>query len=83
MKVYGPNRALLKISSSPHGVDTIAPGKAEFATTISDSTIKQVSAYIMFTDSFRNANHSNPISITLNLGQTLQPPTIKSHVSTH
>ncbi|HYV52229.1 MAG TPA: hypothetical protein VE971_02950 [Candidatus Eisenbacteria bacterium] len=29
MKVYGPNRALLKISSSPHGVDTIAPGKAE------------------------------------------------------
>ena len=73
MKVYGPNRALLKISSSPHGVDTIAPGKAEFATTISDSTIKQVSAYIMFTDSFRNANYSNPISINLNLGQTLQP----------
>ena len=27
MKVYGPNRTLLKISSSPHGVDTIAPGK--------------------------------------------------------
>jgi hypothetical protein len=83
MKVYGPDRALLKISSSPHGVATIAPGKAEFATTISDSTIKQVSAYIMFTDSFRNANYSNPISITLNLGQTLQPSTIKSHVSTH
>ena len=52
MKVYGPNRTLLKISSSPHGVDTIAPGKAEFATTISDSTIKQVSVYLMFTDSF-------------------------------
>jgi len=83
MKVYGPNRTLLKISSSPHGVDTIAPGKAEFATTISDSTIKQVSAYIMFTDSFRNANYSNLISINLNLGQILQPSTIKSHVSTH
>jgi hypothetical protein len=83
MKVYGSNRTLLKISSSPHGVATIAPGKAEFATTISDSTIKQVSAYIMFTDSFRNANYSNPISITLKLGQTLQSPTIKSHVSTH
>src|SRR5215831_17571262 len=78
MKVYGPNRTLLKISSSPHGVDTIAPGKAEFA-----STIKQISAYIMFTDSFRNANYSNPISINLNLGQILQPSTIKSHVSTH
>lgn len=83
MKVYGPNRALLKISSSPHGVDTIAPGKAEFATTISDSTIKQVSVYLMFTDSFRNPNYSNPISINLKLGQTLQPSTIKSHVSTH
>jgi hypothetical protein len=73
MKVYGQNKTLLKISSSPHGVDTIAPGKAKFATTISDSTIKQVSAYVMFTDSFRNANYSNPISINLNLGQTLQP----------
>src|SRR5215472_4910869 len=42
MKVYGQNKTLLKISSSPHGVDTIAPGKARFATTISDGTIKQV-----------------------------------------
>ena len=70
MKVYGPNKTLLMISSSPHGVTTIAPGKAQFATTILDSTIEQVSA---FSDSFRNANYSNPISINLNLGQTLQP----------
>src|SRR5207253_3907100 len=55
MKVYAPNGALIKISSSPNGVNTIAPGKAQFATSISDSTIKQVTAYIMFTDSFRNA----------------------------
>ena len=75
MKIYGPNRTLLKISSSPHGVDTIAPGKAQFAATISNSTIKQVTAYIMFTDSFRNVNYSNPINISLNLGHTLQPPT--------
>jgi len=72
MKVYGPNKTLLKISSFPDGVNTIAPGKAKFATTISDSTIKQVSTYV-FTDSFRNANYSNPITINLNLGQTLQP----------
>jgi hypothetical protein len=76
MKVFGPNRTLLKISSSPHGVDTIAPGKAQFAATISDSTIKQVTAYIMFTNSFRNANYSNPVSINLNLGHTLQAPTL-------
>jgi hypothetical protein len=83
MKVFGPNRTLLKISSSQHGVNAIAPGKAEFVTTISDSTMKQVSVYIMFTDSFRNTNYSNPISINLNLGQTLQPSTTKSHLSTH
>jgi len=82
MKVYGPNKALLKISSSPHGLNTIAPGKAQFATTISDDTIKQVSAYIMFTNAFRNANYSNSININLNLGQTLQPPSPNLHVST-
>jgi len=43
----GPNRTLLKISSSPHGVDTIASGKAEFATRISDSTITQVLGMVM------------------------------------
>jgi hypothetical protein len=75
MKIYGPNKTLLKISSSPHGVDTIAPGKVQFATTIPNSTIKQVTAYIMFTDSFRNVNYSNPINISLNLGHTLQLPT--------
>lgn len=83
MKVFGPNRTLLRFSSSPNGVNAIAPGKAQFATTISDSTIKEVSAYIMFTDSFKNANYSNPININLNLGQTLHTPTIKSHVFNH
>jgi hypothetical protein len=82
MKVYGQNRTLLKISSSPHGVNTIAPGKAQFATTISDGTIKQVLAYIMFTNSLRNANYSNPININLKLGQTLHPPSPNSHIST-
>ena len=81
MKVYGPNKTLLKISSFPHGVNTIVPGKAKFATTISDSTIKQVTTYIMFTDSFRNANFSNPISVKLNLGQIIQPSAPKSPVS--
>jgi hypothetical protein len=73
MKVYAPNGTIIKISSSPNGVNTIAPGIAQFATTLSDSTIKQVTTYIMFTDSFRNANFSNPINVKLNLGQIIQP----------
>jgi hypothetical protein len=73
MKVYAPNGTLIKISSSPNGVNTISPGLAQFATSLSDSTIKQVTAYIMFTDSFRNTNFSNPITVKLNLGQIIQP----------
>lgn len=81
MKVYAPNGTLIKISSSPNGVNTIAPGKAQFATSLSDSTIKQVTAHIIFTDSFRNTNFSNPISLKLNLGQIIQPSLPKSPVS--
>jgi len=32
MKVYAPSGKLIKISSSPNGVNTIATGKAQFAT---------------------------------------------------
>jgi hypothetical protein len=81
MKVYAPNGTLIKVSSSPNGLKTISPGKAEFATTLSDNMIKQVSAHTMFTNSFRSVNYSNPINIKLSLGQTIQPPIPKSLVS--
>jgi hypothetical protein len=73
MKVYASNGTLVKVSSFPHGLKTTAAGKAQFATSISDSTIKQVNAHIMFTDSLRNANFSNPINVKLTLGQIVQP----------
>lgn len=81
MKVYAPNGTLIKVSSSPNGVKTVAPGKAQFATTISDSMIKEVKAYTMFTNSHRSVNYSNPISIKLSLGQTIQPSISKSPIS--
>jgi hypothetical protein len=73
MKVYASNGTLVKVSSFPHGLKTTTAGKAQFATSISDSTIKQVNAHIMFTDSLRNANFSNPINVKLTLGQIVQP----------
>jgi hypothetical protein len=78
MKVYAPNGSLIKTSSSPNGLKTIAPGKAQFATTIPDSTLQRVTAFIMFTGPFRNANYSNPINVKLNLGQIVEPSTPKS-----
>jgi hypothetical protein len=84
MKVYAPNGTLIKVSSSPNGVKTVTPGKAQFATTISNNRIKKVIAYTMFTNSQRSINYSNPISIELNLGQTIQPsipkPTIQPSI---
>jgi hypothetical protein len=81
MKVYAPNGTLIKVSSSPNGLKTISSGKAQFATTISDSMIKEVKAYTMFTNSHRSVNYSNPISIKLSLGQTIQPSISKSPIS--
>ena len=81
MKVYAPNGTLIKVSSSPTGLKTISSGKAQFATTISDSMIKEVKAYTMFTNSHRSVNYSNPISIKLSLGQTIQPSISKSPIS--
>jgi len=83
MKVYALNGTLIKISSSSNGLKTVSPGKAEFAATISDSVIKQVTAHTLFTNSFRSVNYSNPVSIKLSLGQIIQPPIPKSPVSIH
>jgi hypothetical protein len=73
MKVYAPNGTLIKISSFPNGLKTTATGKAQFATSFSDNTIKNVIASIMFTDSSKSANFSNPVNVKLNLGQTIPP----------
>jgi hypothetical protein len=73
MKVYATNGTLIKISSFPSGLKTTATGKAQFATSLSDDTIKNVKASIIFTDSSKSANFSNPVNVKLNLGQTIQP----------
>jgi hypothetical protein len=73
MKVYAPNGTLIKISSFPSGLKTTATGKAQFATSLADDRIKNVMASIMFTDSSKSANFSNPVNVNLNLGQTIQP----------
>jgi hypothetical protein len=73
MKVYASNRTLVKTSSSPNGLKAISVDKAQFATSLSDITIDQVTAHIVFTDSSKIANFSNPINVKLNLGQIIQP----------
>jgi hypothetical protein len=74
MKVYALNGTLLKTTSFPGGLKINATGgKAQLATTLSDSRIKNITASLMFTDSSKSANFSNPLNVKLNLGQTIQP----------
>jgi hypothetical protein len=81
MKVYASNGTLVKTSSSPNGLKTISEGRAQFATSLSDSMIKQVTVHIMFTDSSKIVNFSNPINVKLNLGQIISPSPPKSPIS--
>ena len=72
MKVYASNGTLVKTSSSPNVLKAISVDKAQFATSLSDIT-DQVTAHIVFTDSSKISNFSNPINVKLNLGQIIQP----------
>jgi len=74
MKVFALNGTLLKTTSFPGGLKINATGgKAQLATTLTDSKIKNITASVMFTDSSKTANFSNPLNVKLNLGQTIQP----------
>lgn len=74
MKVFALNGTLLKTTSFPGGLKINATGgKAQLATTLSDPKIRNITASVMFTDSTKTANFSNPLNVKLNLGQTIQP----------
>jgi hypothetical protein len=68
MKVYSPNGTLLKTSSSPTPFPTTnSHGIATFATTLTDPTIKDVIAKIVFTNPIKTETLSNelPVRVTL------------------
>ena len=72
MQVYTPDGTLIKTSSFPHGfVINANTGQSQLATTITNSTIKNAKANIVFTDAEKMENFSNPLSVNLNLGQKI------------
>jgi hypothetical protein len=46
-------------------------GQAELATSITDNTVKNVRAFVFFTNAERSGNFSNPVNVNLTLGQTI------------
>jgi hypothetical protein len=73
MKVYAINGSLLKTTSFPDGLKLNATGRVQLATTLSESTIRNVTASVVFTDSSKSANYSNILDAKLGLGQVIQP----------
>jgi hypothetical protein len=74
MKVYAINGTLLRTTSFPTGLQLNATGgKAQLATTLDDSTIKNITAMVTFTDSSKSVNYSNPLNVRLGLGQQILP----------
>jgi hypothetical protein len=75
MRVFESNGTLLKSSPAELGFignNTITPGgQSELATAITDSRVKDVKAFVFFTNAERNGNFSNPVNVNLTLGQRL------------
>jgi hypothetical protein len=66
MKVYTLNGTLLKTSSFPAGLALNETGKAQLATTFTDTIIKNVTAVVTFVNTTNNLPLSNPLTVKLN-----------------
>jgi hypothetical protein len=87
MKVYAPNGTLVKTSSYPAGfVAQNSGGKAELKTTLTDQSVKSVTANVMFTDFGKKNVISNQLTAKLNLTTmptttpTTTPPTTSEEI---
>jgi hypothetical protein len=70
MKVYTTNRTLIKTSSSAEGFIVNQTGFQRHATTIADSTLREVIAVVQYTDPAKTIPLSNPLRVDLTLNQT-------------
>jgi hypothetical protein len=73
MKVYTTNRTLIKTSSSAEGFIVNQTGSQRHATTIADSTLRDVIAVVQYTDLAKTIPLSNPLRVDLTLNQTGVP----------
>ena len=69
MKVYALNGTLLRTSSFPSGFKAQNVGTAQFATTLLDNRIKNVTTVIQMTNTLKTFALSNSVKTRINLGQ--------------
>ena len=72
MHVYASNGTLIKRSSHGDGlIINATTGQSQLATSIADNRVKEVRAFVFFTNAERNQNFSNPVNVNLTLGQRI------------
>src|ERR687898_2200187 len=67
MKVYTPNGTLIKTSSSPTPFPVSTTGQLQMATTLTENTIENITANIVFTNPIRTEIVSNELPVKLDL----------------
>jgi hypothetical protein len=72
MHVHASNGTLIKRSSHGDGlIINATTGQSQLATSITDDRVKDVRAFVLFTNAERNQNFSNPVNVNLTLGQRI------------
>ena len=72
MHVYASNGTLIKRSSHGDGfIINATTGQSQLATSITDNRVKDVRVFVFFTNAQRNQNFSNPVNVSLTLGQRI------------
>jgi hypothetical protein len=72
MHVYASNGTLIKRSSHGDGlIINATTGQSQLATSITDNRVKDVRAFVFFTNAERNQNFSSPVNANLTLGQRI------------
>ena len=72
MHVHASNGTLIKRSSHGDGfIINATTGQSQLATSITDNRVKDVKAFVFFTNAERNQNFSNPVNVNLTLGQRI------------
>ncbi|MFL6364751.1 MAG: hypothetical protein ACJ719_06050 [Nitrososphaeraceae archaeon] len=72
MHVYASNGTLIKRSSHGDGlIINATTGESQLATSITDNRVKDVRAFVFFTNAERNQNFSSPVNVNLTLGQRI------------
>jgi hypothetical protein len=72
MHVYASNGTLIKRSSHGDGlIINATTGQSQLATSITDNRVKDVRAFVFFTNAERNQNFSSPANVNLTLGQRI------------